>query len=237
LKTKYTAILFDVGGTLIYANPSIGDIYAKEAQKFGININGSDAYKSFMKAWDEVRNFWNQPLYYGSNECDAKNFWYRVVYECFISYTSDQVIDSIFNNLFNHFAKAKSWNVYSDVYKILSYLKEKGYILGIVSNWDYRLSNILDGLYLTPYFNSIIISYAVGVEKPNSGIFKIALDRIKQEANNVLYIGNSYNEDYIPSQNIGIDCLLLKRDTPSNNKDKTNCISSLDEVIKFLEFH
>ena len=136
LKTKYSTILFDVGGTLIYANPSIGDSYAKEAQEFGINISGLEAYKSFMKAWDKVKSQWNKPLYYGCNEYDAKNFWYRVVYECFINYTTDQVIDSIFNNLFNHFAKAKSWNVYSDVYKILSYLKEKENVLGIVSNWD-----------------------------------------------------------------------------------------------------
>ena len=47
--------------------------------------------------------------------------------------------------------------------------------LGVISNWDNRLFRVLAVMGLEQYFDFVIPSYVVGVEKPDQRIFQLAL--------------------------------------------------------------
>jgi FMN phosphatase YigB (HAD superfamily) len=63
--------------------------------------------------------------------------------------------------------------LYPETLSTLKKLKEQGYKLAVISNWGMNLKDVLDHFKLTPYFDVIIGSEEVRVEKPNPKIFQI----------------------------------------------------------------
>ncbi len=233
-KTRYQTVLFDVGGTLIFPDPSVGHIYAKEAESFGIQLSVQEAQGSFFKAWAKVKNDWASRLHYGRNDGESRMFWKAIVYETFAPYSNGLDMDPLFQHLYTHFGRPNTWSLYSDVLKTLSQLKSMGYTLGILSNWDNRLPPILEGLGISDYFDHSFISFAVGIEKPDIAIFKHVLNRLSSSHESVLYIGNDYQDDYIPAQSLGINTLLIDRGDPVESEGPASSISSLDGVFQYL---
>lgn len=63
------------------------------------------------------------------------------------------------------------------------------YRLGILSNWDDGLEEILeDRLDVARYFDAILNSHRIGVAKPDDEAFEIALRRLQVPAHEVLFI-------------------------------------------------
>lgn len=54
------------------------------------------------------------------------------------SVVTDETVDAISDTLYNYFTLSQCWSVYEDV-DVLSTIKEAGYIIGAVSNFDDRL--------------------------------------------------------------------------------------------------
>jgi putative hydrolase of the HAD superfamily len=72
----------------------------------------------------------------------------------------------------------------------LAGLKERGVALGIVSNFDKTLPDLCDEFGLTLYFDTIVASSLVGVEKPDPEIMRIACRRLKVSPSVSLYVGD-----------------------------------------------
>lgn len=231
---KYGAILFDVGGTLIHPKPTVGHIYAYGAQKFGIDISPDKAQHNFLEAWTKVKDNWQEPLCYGTTESEARNFWSQVINETFKGYLTDQDNRLLFDFLFDYFCQTEVWDTYNDVIPNLKSLQAKNINLGILSNWDVRLSPLLKGLNLLSYFHYNFISYQVGFEKPDLRFFQFALNRMKVDSEQVLYIGNDYEEDYLPATSIGIHCLLINRKDHKKIDPHVATISTLDDIQDIL---
>lgn len=65
------------------------------------------------------------------------------------------------------------------------------YTLGILSNWDDRLEHILaERLRIDSYFEAIVNSHRIGAAKPSESAFHQALERLKAEPEEVLFIDN-----------------------------------------------
>lgn len=231
---KYNQILFDVGGTLIHPKGSVGAVYSYGASQFGITIPPAEVSKRFYQAWRKIKLGWKEKLKYGISESDAHKFWYAIVWETFQGYTDNETFQPLFNYLFNVFQEPHVWEVYPEVFSILSQLKEMGYSLGILSNWDFRLPNLLKSLMLFQYFDYPFISFAVGMEKPDVNFFYHALKTMKSTPEKVLFIGNSYSEDFIPASECGIDCYLLRWKDQSDFIDEIPSITCLSKVFDLL---
>jgi HAD superfamily hydrolase (TIGR01509 family) len=87
-------------------------------------------------------------------------------------------------------------------------LKERGYRLGIVSNWQGPLSEILRTQGLLDYFDSVITSHDAGVSKPNADIFRIALEDLDEVASKAIFIGDTFATDIIGAHRAGIQAIL-----------------------------
>ena len=91
----------------------------------------------------------------------------------------------------------------------LARLQAAGVRLGVVSNSDGRVEHALEAAGLRCYFDVVIDSALVGVEKPDPRIFQAALDQLGVEPDEALYVGDLYQVDVVGARAAGIEAVLL----------------------------
>lgn len=74
-------------------------------------------------------------------------------------------------------------------------LRATGYRVAVVSNSDGTVAASLDRAGFGGLFEVIIDSHAVGVAKPDPGIFEIALERLGADPSRTWYVGDSVYHD------------------------------------------
>ncbi|WP_316832653.1 YjjG family noncanonical pyrimidine nucleotidase [Pedobacter aquatilis] len=122
-------------------------------------------------------------------------------------------------------------NLFEGAENVLGYLKEK-YTLHIISNGfkETTLTKMnLSGL--NPYFNNVIISEDVGVNKPNPIIFEYALDKARALKEESIMIGDSLEADIYGAMNFGMDAIFfnpMKKEKPEEIKKE---IIHLEELL------
>jgi putative hydrolase of the HAD superfamily len=95
------------------------------------------------------------------------------------------------------------------VRKSIHKLKELGYQMAVISNSDGRVDQILQDLDLREYFEIVIDSFVVGVEKPDSRIFKIALKQLSWDPSETIYIGDIFYIDVWGANQAGLGAVHL----------------------------
>ncbi|KKO55566.1 HAD family hydrolase [Paenibacillus sp. DMB20] len=101
------------------------------------------------------------------------------------------------------------WSAYDGAKDTLRGLRNHGYRLGLISNWDETARSVLAENGLDEELDEIIVSSEVGMEKPDLGIFRLALERGNVSPKQSLYIGDNYYDDVVGSQKVGMHCLLI----------------------------
>ena len=99
---------------------------------------------------------------------------------------------------------------YQDEIKVLKALKEKGYLLGVVTNKGKALTTYsLEICHIDGLFDVVISADDVNIPKPNpDGVFK-AMEQLKiKNKQDVLYLGDN-DIDYETASNAGVDALLV----------------------------
>jgi HAD superfamily hydrolase (TIGR01509 family) len=91
----------------------------------------------------------------------------------------------------------------------LARLRQAGLKLAVVSNSDGRVEQALEAAGLRQYFDVVIDSALVGVEKPDPRIFHAALDALGVAPDEALYVGDLYEVDVVGARAAGLDAVLL----------------------------
>jgi HAD superfamily hydrolase (TIGR01549 family) len=106
--------------------------------------------------------------------------------------------------------EACMWRIVREgTHDALEQLKSAGFKLGIVSNADGRVAGDAQRLGLAKFFDVIIDSQVVGVEKPNPKIFQLALDALGVQSEEALYAGDIYAIDMLGARAAGIAGKLI----------------------------
>jgi len=104
----------------------------------------------------------------------------------------------------------------------------RNYRLGVISNADGKINEILRRRGIEDCFESITDSGLVGQEKPHPGIFEAAVRSLGVPANDSLYLGDVYSVDYLGATGFGMYSVLF--DVSGAYKDKgLPRVESLDE--------
>lgn len=77
------------------------------------------------------------------------------------------MVRQIADKMYTDFAGPQNWSVYPDVVPTLHALRQKGLVLGVISNFDERLKPILNSLKLADLFDFVLGSYEAGFCKPD----------------------------------------------------------------------
>ncbi|HEL2401394.1 TPA: HAD family hydrolase [Streptococcus suis] len=129
--------------------------------------------------------------------------------------------------------------LYSEVREVLETLS-KHYRLGIVANQSSSVRELLQEWRIESYFQFIILSEEVGLSKPNTTIFTLALQKANIPADRVVYVGDRYDNDILPAKSLGMWTVRILtgfgKHASENEKLKSDwVITSLQEITNIFE--
>lgn len=129
------------------------------------------------------------------------------------------------------------WQLFSWSKKVLKTLLERGYELALLSNWDESCRELIKDLEIYDYFNYVIISSEVGIEKPDKRIFEWLLSQTGYHPEEILYVGDNYYDDVVGSRKVGIETILINRFGQIGIEEIDDCevIASTEELLHILE--
>lgn len=124
-----------------------------------------------------------------------------------------------------------------EVRELLEFLKNKGKKIGVFSNG--RTGNVETWLswagITSNLFDFILSSEEIEIQKPDMRVFGVIADRMNEDPENCVYVGDSPTEDITPAIGYGMKAILYKppkEATESVNwKDYTQ-VSSPDLIIE-----
>jgi putative hydrolase of the HAD superfamily len=109
------------------------------------------------------------------------------------------------------FADRRFFGLYPEVPAILQRLAERGYRLGVISNWEPRLEQLCRSHDLGHYFQFVLASEAEGFAKPGPHLFRRALELSQTDPRRAIHVGDSYEHDVIGATSVGLGAILLDR--------------------------
>ena len=227
--SMYKAVFFDVGGTLLRVEPSVGDVYATYARPFGFQGSADDLNQFFQKEWAKLGGI--ESLGKKSGEQVEMNFWKSLVFNVFEHSGGLENFEHYFEIIYEAFERKDHWHIFDDVISsdLLRKLKQSGVTLGVVSNWDSRLHTILKSTGLADYFDFILASAEVGSAKPDKKIFIEAIRRSEVNAQEICHIGDDFRADIQGAHSAGIEAILIDRNKKQKNDFTT--VGSFQELL------
>jgi len=232
----YDAVFFDAANTLLYPYPSVGTVYAQVAARYGVTTTAAAVQNAFRHAWRVAQRMaQDDPVRYGVGESDGRRFWHTLVHATFEQIALPQDFDVFFDELYWLFAQPTVWRLFPECLDVLQTLQQQGYILGVISNWDIRLFDLLKGLGLMPYLQQVSISALVGWEKPHRQIFQHATAAVAVDPARAVHIGDNLHADVQGAQQAGLQPLWLQRDGASHPEYPV--IRDLHGVLTWLAEH
>lgn len=120
---------------------------------------------------------------------------------------------------------------------MLEQLHER-YPMMLVSNFYGNIDEVLRSYGIRHLFKGIIESAVVGVRKPNPTLFKLGIDALELEPNEVLVVGDSLRKDIEPAEQLGCHVLWLKGKgwtTQEDEQSHPNTISRVTQVLDWLD--
>ncbi len=130
---------------------------------------------------------------------------------------------------------ASAATLYDDTIPTLEHLRDTGFKLAIVSNWDTPLDPLTERLGIADYFDTITASHDERVKsaKPDPHIFNYTLAKVGVSAEETVHVGDTYEADIVGARNVGIRPILIDRDGAQTGRwDET--IQSLSELPELL---
>lgn len=216
MSTHIKAIFFDAGGTFIHTREDQQELFVKLALKEGFLIDRTALTKRINDAaikhnrYAELRDY----------RCTAESVfdnWKALLRDVFPQEIPDDSFNRIYSQLYELHGKSSFYTVSSGFENALAALKKKNIWLGIITNWDIRFESILHDLSINSYFDDVIVSAKVGIEKPSEEIYHAALRKNNIRPECSLMIGDSLEWDILPAEKIGMQTAFfsLPDDMPS----------------------
>ena len=209
----------DAAGTLVRPWPSVGAVYGRTAREHGIEVSDGEVDREFYKTFGRLQTCKQ------TNEGEEIEFWRQVVTQTFRPFAGNKNLDSLFEELWNLFAKGECWKLAEKAESTLNTLRVRGYELAVLSNNDARLRSVLADLKIDQAFDHLFISSEMGCEKPELEIFRKVEQTMDRKPNEILHLGDSHSRDFLGARKAGWSALLYGE--PKLENEQISCFSEL----------
>lgn len=205
------AVVFDLDDTLISEREYIKSGFNTVCRKISSDYNLD--YKSINKLINDLFKEDHKEVF--NRLLDLLNVEYDFLY-------IKELVDLYRNHL-------PDITLYEDARYILNYLSIKGYKLGIITDgYAVAQRQKLRALNIENIFDCIIVTDELGREywKPHEKSYKIMKEKLNVEFDEMIYVGDNINKDFIMANELGILSIQVKRD------DGIYCYLDLDYRYK-----
>lgn len=235
-KTPYVPVewvFFDAGGTLLGTNPEeehwYEHFFIEACREQGIEVSLAAVHEALHEANltcpvhprcstpEQVRLYWEHI--------------YGTVFRRLVP-TDDPL--ALARHYIDRFEQGEFVELFPDTLSALEAVRQAGRRAAIVSNFGGYLSHFLERCGIAHYFEFTIISACEGCEKPQPEIFHKALQRAGARPEQVLFVGDNVEEDFLAATQVGMRAVLVDRHDKHANRDDLIRIRRLDEVVNYL---
>jgi putative hydrolase of the HAD superfamily len=237
------AVLFDLGGTLMYEratwdviNARADDALTNYLRAEGLELNLSTFPREFRK---RLRKYFQQ------REKDLLETTYSFVlrdvlrdkgYGDIPESTLRTALDKLFA------ITQTNWTLEEDTLSTLQKLEEDGYRMGLISNAgdDQDVQQLARRFGIAQYFDFILTSAACSYRKPHRRIFELALSNWYFLPSEAVMVGDNLDADVRGAQSVGLFAVWLSRRAGERTEDQLSIqpdasLSSLSELPAFLD--
>ncbi|KAJ2746699.1 hypothetical protein GGI20_001120 [Coemansia sp. BCRC 34301] len=231
-------VTFDLFDTLYTPAEPVSVTYARPLHQHGFgNIQPAAVGAGFARAFKETHA--KHPCYGYGQGMTSKQWWEQVIARTWLHSANIDIAEhpkllAEREALITRFASSEGYRMFDDVPRILPYLQRKGIKLGVISNMDENAEGVLRSFEIRRYFDFVLTSINVGVEKPDPKMFDLALAAVNVRPYDSLHIGDSEKLDYLPAKAAGMEALLVDRSRQALGKTgiSEKYIGSLNDLTK-----
>lgn len=123
--------------------------------------------------------------------------------------------------------------------EVLSYLKSNGYKTGLISDCSTETIRVWKESPLKPLIDEPVFSCLVGIKKPDSHIFKMAVERLGVNPEDCIYVADGIGEELSGARKVGMHAIQIKIPyeddyNPYRGDWDGQVISSLREILPLV---
>lgn len=208
-KPDICVVVFDFGGVIAQTNTTKMTDFL--INSFGINkeelSNAFRALQSFVSSGGSEKQFWEH--YAISRKISLPHDWF------------EQFTTNI----------KESITAIPESLVIVKTLQDQGYQTAMLSDVTQYQADIIRKMGYYDLFNPVLLSYAIGIKKPNPEIFKILLKELQLPASHVLFIDDKI-ENVEAAKNLVIDSIqFINPQQLKEELDKRGFDLSFDFII------
>jgi putative hydrolase of the HAD superfamily len=197
-------VLFDAVDTLLAPAPSFQGRFVAVAAEHGVPleeaaVDAAVAAAAREAAWPED---WTDPA---TQRAFWVGFYGKVLGS--LGHTGTELAEA----LFQAFSDPAAYRLFDDVRPALDELAGRGITLGLVSNFEPWLDEVLALQRIDGRFAAVAVSGKLGVAKPDPRIFKAALDEAGADPRATVHVGDQPVNDVAGALAAGITPVLIDR--------------------------
>ena len=230
----FKAVFLDVGGTLLrMGDPAAA--YCEILTRHGYDLERERISQALAEAREVARAVEAGPLpdltIVHEREYARRD---RMVCELLQRLGVERGFEACRLAIWDSWLGTRVFQAYPETAAVLARLKERGYVVGAVSNWEPRLEALCANHGLRDAFDFILASEAEGHVKPSPYLFEKALRLAGVEPAEAVHVGDSLREDAQAAETVGIAGVLLVREAepPFGHSP---AIRTLEELFPLLE--
>ncbi|MGQ9661532.1 MAG: HAD family hydrolase [Kiritimatiellia bacterium] len=180
----------------------------------------------------DVFEFYGEAYHPCLPTAQKKAFWIEFTRRLFLrTGVSDGSVERHAERIRDIFGSAH-FELYPEVSDALENLRMRGLPLGIVSNWQKGLVHFCMELGILEYFQVVVCSAELGIQKPDPKMFETAVAGLGLRAEEVLHVGDTIEEDVEGARQAGVSCVWLDREGIGGVEP---AIRDLREIERFLQ--
>ena len=229
------AVFFDAGETLLYPHPSFAELFAEVLRDRGHRVDPARVHEVVSASsgrFNEILSSEEARLWSTSPE-RSRSLWDGIYRSFLTDLGVDDGGDELAEALHTRFTDLASYRLHPDALPTLERLRTTDLTLGLISNFEEWLERLLDVLEVAHFFDVTVISGVEGVEKPDAGIFRLALERAGVAADRSVYVGDNPRFDIEAARAVGMVPVLIDRRGRHEETDAIR-ITSLEDLPRAL---
>jgi HAD superfamily hydrolase (TIGR01509 family) len=176
-------VLFDWGDTL-FESPHAPSVILTAAHDQGLTLQPESATKIWNDLWDAGKT----EAEHAKGRDLSREAHRRVWIDLFSR--ANATIPGIDRLLYDKVMDPAGWVPYPDTERTLRALRDRGVKIGVVSNTAHDLRPFFAARGLADLIDSYTLSYEVGVQKPERGIFDAATRTLGTSPGETLMVGD-----------------------------------------------
>lgn len=227
------AVFFDADGTLFTFSSPIAHQYAQVLKQFDISLDVEVLSQTIHIVWKRMHGqYLRKDNGYQTSADREYAFWQNFFYTVCKQAGCDSVPAAAFEAVYTHFATLSARPLHPDAYALISRLKAAGLIVGVLSNHDARIKQLISGSSIAPLIDFVFTVADTGFKKPSPNTFSYVERFTGLKPGALLYVGNDYHCDYEGARAAGWQAFHI--DAESSDSEAPYKLNSLSELHRVL---